>query len=1273
MLEITGNDIVELSDVDLRSLIGLLCEAELRKAGLSTAGVTWGGHQNAKDGGIDVRVDITTPLHNDSYIPRAKVGFQVKKPDMPRTSIINEMRTEGELKQVIKELIDASGAYIIVSSQGSTADSSLLSRKSAMQEAISDYPQASNIKVDFYDRERIAAWVRSHPSLILWVRDKIGRPIQGWRAYENWTRSQGGLEEEYMLDAHIRLYNSANHRSDGLSAIDGINEIRNILHQPSSSVRLVGLSGVGKTRLIQALFDERLGESPLNRSQVFYSDITDSPNPDPRNFAERLIALQLPTVLVIDNCPPDLHRRLTSVCSASGSLVSLITVEYDVREDQPEETVVFRLEPSSTELIEKVISVRFNHISQVNARTIAEFSGGNARIAIALANRIQQGENVANLRDDELFLRLFQQRNEHDKSLLKSAEVCSLVYSFDGQTVEGSNAELKILSSLAGMSISEMYENISELKRRDLIQQRSMWRAVLPHAIANRLAKRALENIPQCEIINVFEGSGSERLLKSFSRRIGYLHDCDIAVEISNKWLSEDGILKDISRLNELGMEIFDNIAPIEPSATLSAIERISTRDDAQSFFSRENNHYNKITRLLRSLAYDKELFERSTRLLVLFALSENPKENYNSIRELLKSLFYIYLSGTHATPEQRLQIISELVESNLENWIELGVFLLDASLESWHFSSLHDFEFGARSRDYGFTPESSEDIRNWYKLYIEYIVYLAVSELSIAAKAKSLLAKHFRGLWIKAKMYDELETAAKIISSKDNWKEGWIAVRTTKRFDGKDMQTELNYRLDCLDSILKPNTLIEKAKLYALSSYNNSINLLDTVEEQEEIDDYSHVEKITQSLGYEVGLLYDDIFNELLPDILSSDGARLFSFGQGLADGCSNPEKMWRDFHEQLSLIEESKRNYMVLRGFLNALQKKDENCCEAFLNETVSDNILAIAYPYLQTGVKINKQGVERLKKSLDIEVSPIWQYNNLAYGRVHETIEDCDFCELLRMIASKPKGIEVSIEILNMRLHGRSEGNILSDEIIYIGQELLLKHGFTQKDNKADQIDYKLAKIIKACLAGETGEETARVLCNMLAEAILKGDVNSMDYDYVLGALAAMKPETFLDAFLGRATGYEGRIKWLFSDAVRSRTKLITHISDEIVINWCDANPNIRYPIVASNIVPFRKSNTTNLYEWTPLALQIVNNSPDPILALNEFKSSLRPKSWSGSLAEIMSMYLGLISVLKNHESSEVANWANNEEKVFEKEICSEREWEIKRESEHNERFE
>src|SRR5258706_11936975 len=91
MFEITPEDIAQLDDKQLRKLVGLLCEAELRSRGHSTAAVTWGGDQNAKDGGLDVRVTLPDGEPIDGFIPRRSTGFQVKKQDMPPRAILGEM------------------------------------------------------------------------------------------------------------------------------------------------------------------------------------------------------------------------------------------------------------------------------------------------------------------------------------------------------------------------------------------------------------------------------------------------------------------------------------------------------------------------------------------------------------------------------------------------------------------------------------------------------------------------------------------------------------------------------------------------------------------------------------------------------------------------------------------------------------------------------------------------------------------------------------------------------------------------------------------------------------------------------------------------------------------------------------------------------------------------------------------------------------------------------------------------------------------------------
>ncbi len=123
---------------------------------------------------------------------------------------------------------------------------------------------------------------------------------------------------------------------------------------------------------------------------------------------------------------------------------------------------MFVLDTSSIPVIEKLVARRYLDLSQVDAQTIAEFSGGNARVALALASQIEKTETVAGLSEEELFKRLFQQRHDPDPSLLWIAQACSLVYSFEGELSRGMMPSFPFLAvSSARRRMKSMPESLS--------------------------------------------------------------------------------------------------------------------------------------------------------------------------------------------------------------------------------------------------------------------------------------------------------------------------------------------------------------------------------------------------------------------------------------------------------------------------------------------------------------------------------------------------------------------------------------------------------------------------------------------------------------------------------------------------------------------------------------------------------------------------------------------------------------------------------------------
>ena len=1270
LLEITGDDIALLNDTDLRTLIGLVCEADFRLAGLSTRGIIWGGHQDASDEGMDVTVRSDVEPPKNSLVARKATGFQVKKPDMQPSRIANEMRPNGKLREEIRTLINEGGAYIIVNSSGSTTGKALQYRVDAMRKAVADEPNHEQLHLDFLDRGRLATWVRIHSSLILWVRNKIGRPLAGWRPYDNWAKASAGLQEEYIVDEESRLYDGTN-SDQGDSVINGLNKLRLRLSQNRASVRLTGLSGVGKTRFVQALFDERVGEHPLNQSLAHYTDISDGPIPDPMSFASQLVERKAKAILIIDNCSLELHQKLTTICA--GSKVSLLTVEYDISDDIPEETDIFRLEPASDDLIEKLLGRRYPHISQINIKTITESAGGNARIAIALAKTININEGLSTLRDSILFDRLFRQQHHPNENLKVSAEICSLVYSFDGEDITSETSELKFLADLAGKPVLDLYRDIAELRKRELVQARSIWRAVLPHAIANRLAKDALNSIPKQTVVDAFLSSDSERLIKSFSRRLSHLHDCEPAIEIAKSWLKPNGWLGATNcNFNSLGLSVFENIAPIVPEATLTMLERAINENDG---LKRLNRH--EFIRLLRHIAYDAELFQRSVKLLSQLALLERPDINdNNSARRTLSNLFHIVLSGTHAPAQMRAAIINGLIDSSAQAEQDLGINLLDAALQTNHFIGNAISTFGARPRDFGHHPKTNKEIADWYRICLAICTRTALLDKPVATKAKRSLANQLRGLWsvgasFDQEFLDDLEQSVIQIHSQEAWNQGWISVNGISRYDGKHMDQKTLVKLKQLSQRLKPINLLEQARTYVFVDGHLGLDLEDDFDENEDATEHwKRVQNTTRQIG--VAVAKDMVvFGELLPDLVSNYHDRLHIFGEGLADGCDDRKNMWQMLYEQIEITPTERRQIVVMLGFLSSCAMHDPNLYDSILNSLIKDELLGQWFPYFQTTSKIDKQGVERLYKALDEGNVNIHSFKGLAWGRKHETIDDDDLAVLIQKLNLKDGGVRVATEILSMRFHReKGESATHSQKLIEVSREVLLQYSYEENQNGYDHPDYRLEQIADVSLRGREGIRSAKDLCQRLVDGFHEYRIYSFHYPRLLGGLARVQPYIFLDAFIGRD-------EYIFTrrtlgDLERADSP-VNQIPENILIDWCEQDPETRYSLIVSSMQMYLNLKGSDELRWHPILPTIFEKSPNIQAVLSQLEKEIYPMSWSGSRADAMAKRFSLFIQLLEYPNLIIRDWAVAQNQKLELAVQVERERELKENQGRFERFE
>ena len=685
-----------------------------------------------------------------------------------------------------------------------------------------------------------------------------------------------------------------------------------------------------------------------------------------------------------------------------------------------------------------------------------------------LADAVREEDSLSSFSDAELFERLFYQRNAPDTDLLKAAEVLSLVYSFSVSPDEEGVDELARLAGLLDQNGRALHREAQTLVDRQLAQKRGHWRAILPDAVANWLAERALRNIPDHDILDTFEGLPNTRLLKSFGKRLRYLHDHEVAQRIVKSWLSPGGRLHDIHLLNYDDIGLLWNVVPVAPNDILNAIEDQNTDGLMETFFSRGNPHIPTFVDILVSIAYSAELFERCVVLLAKFALmgQEEEKKN-NNIQDRLFGLFSLCLSGTEASPDTRDSLARRFLLSDLPNEQQLGLGMLSAALESLHWSSTGSFEFGARPRDLGYEPKTEGELNHWLMRFIALAQQIATgSDIRLSNQVRELLADKFPALWRHSGLRATLTGLARVTNDQRPWLDGWQAIREIKHYnvrkaDGKTTPDGAEL-LDELDDLLKPKRLSDEIRTYVLNAG------------YELFDDESSRKRIAYELGTAV-IGEPQVINELLQDFFTAKVGCLVEFGKGMASTCRDLRTLWNWLTRGLKLAGDQARHCGVLEGILKVVHQHDEPLAQIILDEAVQSRILRRFIVDLQLSVLLDHTGVSRLHKSLGYEDTPLRQFEKLAWHRLPDVFDETVVRDLMLRMLDRADGARIVLEGLRLRT-SNEHGSTLSRDLKSVA---LLAFAAVLQETIRGSSDYRLSDVLAYCLdETEFPEETDAV---------------------------------------------------------------------------------------------------------------------------------------------------------------------------------------------------
>lgn len=1221
--------LVDLSDASLRELVARLCEAERERQGGHPCDVRWGGAQTAPDGGLDVVVEAGPVFEETVVLPRRSVGIQVKKDDQPPAKITREMCPGGDLRPSIKELANKAGAYLIASARADCSEDMLDRREAAMRSALSGSPNAAQLVTRFVDRNGLARWTSAHPSVAAWLRARLGLPnFEGWHPHGRWSSTPADEEDALICETGLRIAVGRDEPIEDLT--EAIDAIRRLVRRGTKAVRIAGLSGVGKSRIVQALFED-IGADPLPASRALYADAGRDPDPSPAAMLDQLLARGQPAVLVIDNCPPDTHHALAQSLATAGGPIRLITVEYDVRADRPHETDVVRIEAEGPDIVRALLERRRPDLAGADARRLAELAQGNARLGLALAEAAPESGTLSSFEEDQLFERLFWQRGERNPELIRAAQVLSLVYSFD---IEGEEEpdELTFLSRLTGLSRPSVYRHAVILLDRGLAQARGRWRAVLPHALANRLAAQALRELPWRALADAFADPDAKRLRSSFARRLAYLHDLPEARRIVLRWMEPNGPLYGPI----LDLDLLARTCHLAPRETLDAVQ---PRIAAMPTMPDHTRRLDAITRMLVRIAHDERYFEESCARLVELAIATEDQERSN-VDQALEKLFGLYLSGTMARTETRITAARRCLASNDADRVKRGLAMTKAALRTGHWWSVGGGMDDARPDAWGWRPQTGSDVLEWYEAWINLASWAALSNGgSLRDGARKLLAEHLEGLWhVGPALHPRIEEIALALHADEPWVEGWNRLRQAlylERRRAKDSERGIDLEpLRRLRDRLEPSDLLSRAQAALRAGWR--------CEDEDDVDEGNgrraaherHQDRL-EAIGRALAGC-PELLATLRDDLFVQNGAPTRHLAIGLARGADASPETWAAIRD-LFLDDPGRAPQLgVLAGFVEALDEDDPEAAETIRRECLTRRELRLIYPVFVPFGPLSRREQDRL---LDVasepEMSPHW-FERFVWVEEYG-VSDPDRVRLLGAMLGMARGADFVLEALDMLRHAEEKTpRSWPPELRAIGLNAVVAIIGDESGQPNHMRGHHLQRTVEACvLPGD--EEAARRVLVALAEHARRRYGLAGDHDELLSTLAARAPETFLDhAFddedrdpLGLHIGYG--------------TSPLRQIDARTIIGWCARGNAERWLQAARVIEPFGPRRTMDSDSESdtviPQALALLDAAPDPTAVLDAYLSQLEPWGWSGSRAEVVARRLPALEELARHPNESI----------------------------------
>jgi len=1242
--EITYTEIGRLDPLQLVKLLRILLHAEARQRGILKAGIHVPLNIVVPDGGEDGRWDAD--LEPSDYIPNRFTVYQCKAEDIGITEcgeeILKEQNEEDsknqriELKTKVREALEKGGSYCFFCKTHYVQDS-IDKRLAKVKEALkaAGRPDAEHARISFLDGNKIAAWTNLHAGAISFVLEACNLArTDSFLTWEAWGKHRKDFrfpfETNTYLDEHIK-------------------SVRNELVEPKAVARIVGQSGLGKTRLAFEIFRplkllSGQSQTALTDSTVYF-DLETAKNgyyEVVRQLAEDGIA----GIVVVDNCPRREHEKLSQLATMDGSNISLLTLDYEPERIEAAFLHVL-LEPGK---LEDIIPRLLSHIDAAKRLTdaqrehIARYCQGFPQIAVLLAES-EAPFIFEHLTESAFAEKLLWGRGDKDENALRAVKSLSL---FKHVGAFGKVAkQLAFVSRTFCPSFDERTyrEKCARFVKLRVIQTAGDYWFVSPKPLAVALAAKWWESATTTELMSFLSGIESNGLVEAFCSQLRLLDSSENAKKIVQDLCANNGPFGSAEVVfSKLGSRLFRSIVELNPTSALVALKHAFDSKGSQELRELTESRRNLVWSL-EKLCWDAELFPSAAQLLLRLAAAEVEFISNNATGQFVQ-LFQLVLSGTQQPALKRLDVVEIGLSRSFEEQ-KVCIAALGMALHpvEGHFSRMGGVETrGANLPQTDWAPKTNKDITDYQLKAFALLKDIIFKGGEISGIAAAELGKRLRTL-LTTFYLDRLESDLQHIAKSLNnyWPEARASVESQLAYKELAPAARIDPRGEKLLEVLRPSDL----RLRVQEMVTNPKSRVKFTESNQVID---LAARDAENLGRSVAADSNQLA-KVLPDVQSGRQGQGFAFGVGLANGHPNPDELVNSCLAVLRLVEDP--DPFVLGGILHTLV--GQPIIYKTLESVANDAKLRTFFMRLVTLKKLTRADLEwivRLVREGKIQAEEI---KTLCFGSVTDSLSPEELrATVIPMTRDLPQTVVPVYEVYAMYTFQNAERWEKCKADI---RELILQPKFFQSLVGSMHAHLWAEQCVKF-LKEPDGEEFARNQMQQIVDAqfvqhIRYGPESPEPYRVassilskfadtiwpIVGEALLHDDAYMLSDLLGAHPDYsppkQGDVE------IESFSCVLWSVPTAVLINWCKAHPDS-----AGKLMEFIGLFTTNedgSFEWHPTALALLEE-----FYRDDFKSMILSHLSSfgstGSRVPYVERRIELLEQLKSNAKAHVRDMAN-----------------------------